>query len=357
MQRVETDKHPQAELKWEGQPADSTQTELKNASHLQQDPVQPSAMECCSKEAQTDMALQESKLTQTCLSAVTQQTQTVSCERLQTSQLTQTPVLLHHLASTQTEQHEACTAQQAEPAQAMQEAASTQTEQPMQEAAWTLAEQSVQEAALTQTGHPQEAASTQTEQHAQQASLSTQTPVPLQQPGSTQTEDMGSQMSQHTQTPLLLQCTAAAQAGVETAEAASQSDTQAQHSRAAEQQGEALHGEVMGLQLKVQSLQGIIDIQEQQLKAAAGQSSDAADQVGVHLLSSCTHNLCCQALAKEAVQTKNELLGLHPVSQACTCMSLSRKLSPQPKLLYVLQRFVGAPLISRQAPYHCFLGH
>ena len=47
---------------------------------------------------------------------------------------------------------------------------------------------------------------------------------------------------------------------------------------------EALHGEVTGLQLKVQSLQGIIDIQEQQLKAAAGQSSDAQDQVGLYLL-------------------------------------------------------------------------
>lgn len=268
----------QAELKWEGQSADGSQAELKKASHLQQAPVQPLAMECRSKHVQTDMALQESKLTQTCLSAVTQHTQTVSCERLQISQLTQTPVLLHHLASTQTEQHEACKAQQTEPAQSMQEAASTQTEYSLQEAASTQTEQSVQTAA-----------STQTEQHTQQASLSTQTIVLLQQPGSTQTEDMGSQMSQHTQTPLLLQHAAAAQAVVETAEATSQSDTQAEQSKAAEQQREALRGEVMGLQLKVQSLQGIIDIQEQQLKAAAGQSSDAADQVGSYLLSSCAH--------------------------------------------------------------------
>lgn len=276
----------QAELKWEGQPVDSTQTGLKKASHLQQPPVQPSAVERCSKDAQTDVALQESKLTQTCLSAATQQTQTVSCERLQVSQLTQTPVLLNHLASTQPEQHEECEVQQTKPAQSVQEAASTQTEYSSQEAAWTQTEQSVQGAASTQTGHLlQEAASTQTEQHTQQTSLCTQTPVLLQQPGSTQTEHTCSQMSQHTQTPLLLQHTAAAQAVVQTAEAACQSNTQAEQSRAAEQQVEALHEEMMGLQLKVQSLQGIIDIQEQQLKAAAGQSSDGADQVGLYLLS------------------------------------------------------------------------
>lgn len=82
----------------------------------------------------------------------------------------------------------------------------------------------------------------------------------------------------------MLQHTASAQAVVRTAEAASQSCTQAEQSSAAEQQIEALHGEVMGLQLKVQSLQGIINIQEQQLKAAAGQSSDDQDQVGLYLL-------------------------------------------------------------------------
>ena len=52
---------------------------------------------------------------------------------------------------------------------------------------------------------------------------------------------------------------------------------------------EALHGEVTGLQLKVQSLQGITDIQEQQLKTAAGQSSDAKDQVGLCLLFTYRH--------------------------------------------------------------------
>ena len=94
----------------------------------------------------------------------------------------------------------------------------------------------------------------------------------------------GSQASQQTQTPLLLQHTASAQAVVRTADAASQSCTQAEQSSAAEQQIEALHGEAVGLQLKVQSLQGIIDIQEQQLKVAAGQSSDAQDQVGLYRL-------------------------------------------------------------------------
>ena len=76
---------------------------------------------------------------------------------------------------------------------------------------------------------------------------------------------------------------------METAEAASQWSTQAEQSSAAEQQMEALRGEVTGLQSKVQSLQGIIDIQEQQLKAAAGQSGDAQDQVGLHLLLTSRH--------------------------------------------------------------------
>lgn len=337
--------HTQAELKWEGQPADGTQTELKKASHSQQAAWQPLAVECCSKDAQTDTTLQESKLTQTCLAAVTQQTQTVVCKRLQISQLTQTPVLLHHVASTQTEQLEACKAQQTQPAQSVLKAALTQTEYSLQEAAWTQTEQSVHEGASTQTEQSvqeaastqtdqsvREAALTQTEQHTQQASLCTQTPAPLQQPGSTQTEHMGSQMSQHTQTPVLLQHAAAAQAVVETADAGSQSDTQAEQSSAAEQQVEALRGEVMGLQLKVQSLQGIIDIQEQQLKAAAGQSNDAADQVGLYLLYTHKHGYAVKPYQRKLCRHKVSCWGCTKCLRHVHVRTCPSKLSPQPKL-------------------------
>ena len=106
----------------------------------------------------------------------------------------------------------------------------------------------------------------------------------MQQAESTQTDHIGLQASQHTQTHLLLQQRASTQTAVETAEAGSQSCTQAEQTTAAEQQIEALKGEVTGLQLKVQSLQGIIDIQEQQLKTAAGQTSGDADQVSSYLL-------------------------------------------------------------------------
>lgn len=276
VQRTKIETQTQTELQWEGKPADCAHTELKRACHdtLKQASQQTPAVEPCSKDTQTDLALQESVLTQTCLSAVTQtclsgvtqQTQTAPCKVLQMSQLSQTPVLLLQPASTQTEWYQACKAQQTQTGQLKQEAASTQTAKSLLEAA-----------------------STQTDYELQQASQCTQTPMLLQQPGSTQTEHIASQESQRTQTPLMLLHTASAQAVVETAEAASQSSTQAEQSNAAVQQIEALHGEVMGLQLKVQSVQGIIDIQGQQLKDAAGQSSNADDQVGFHLLFTSRH--------------------------------------------------------------------
>lgn len=106
----------------------------------------------------------------------------------------------------------------------------------------------------------------------------------VQQPVSTQTEHIGLLASQHTQTPLLLQHTASTQAVVGTSDAATQSTTQAEQASAAEQHIQAMHEEVTGLQLKVQALQGIVRIQEEQLTAAARPSSDAIDQVGTHFL-------------------------------------------------------------------------
>lgn len=62
------------------------------------------------------------------------------------------------------------------------------------------------------------------------------------------------------------------------ADAACQSCGDHQQVSVAQQRLEEVQGEVSGLQLKVQALQGIVAIQEQQLQAAAGQPSDQVNQ-------------------------------------------------------------------------------
>jgi len=61
-------------------------------------------------------------------------------------------------------------------------------------------------------------------------------------------------------------------------DAACQSSSHDEQASAAQQRLEEMQGEVTGLQLKVESLQGIVDIQEQQLQAAAGQTADQASK-------------------------------------------------------------------------------
>ena len=259
----------QIELRWE---AGATQSSLTEAQQQQQQhqqwqqqqqafrlaqtlPLIPNpasqqtqTAECHSQGAQTDMPLEESHSTQTLTSAIqllTRQTQCGPGLANFVSQSTQTPCQLQQTESTQTERLQLDSSQQTQ--------------------AMLLVQATV---------------STQTEHHAmQQASQHTQTPALLQQHGSTQTDDVISQLTQHTQTPLLRQTPASTQTAVETADAASQCQTLDEQASPAEQRVEAMQSEMAGLQLKVQSLQGIVDIQEQQLKAAAGLSDKDAQQV------------------------------------------------------------------------------
>ncbi|KAL0031176.1 hypothetical protein WJX77_008113 [Trebouxia sp. C0004] len=137
----------------------------------------------------------------------------------------------------------------------------------------------------------QQAVSTQTVDRSclSQSTQQTQTEQQLQQPASTQTASV-MQVSRSLQTAEVLQHTVSTQAfapgqqpvltqndAVATAEAACQSCNDSEQASASQQRLEELQGEISGLQLKVHSLQGIVDIQEQQLQAAAGQSSDQAD--------------------------------------------------------------------------------
>ena len=81
-----------------------------------------------------------------------------------------------------------------------------------------------------------------------------------------------------TQTCLIEHCQASTQTAVSSAEAACQCCSEDEQASAAQQRLEETHEEVMGLQSKVQSLQSIVDVQEQQLLAAAGQSRDQASR-------------------------------------------------------------------------------
>ena len=211
-----------------------------------------------SQGAQTDVRQQESCSTQTLTADIhvqSQQTQSGPGLEASKSQLTQTPLQSQQAASTQTQRHQAHSSQH------------TQTMLPKQKAALV-----------------------QTDNHAmQQASQHTQTIVLLQQHGSTQTNDYLCQLSQHSQTHLVLQTSASTQTTVETADTASQCQSLDEQASAAEQRIVAMQGEMAGLQLKVQSLQGIVDIQEQQLKAAAGQNNSDAQQV--HICRQCTRSL------------------------------------------------------------------
>jgi len=141
----------------------------------------------------------------------------------------------------------------------------------------------------------QQAVSTQTVDSLRlsQSTQQTQTETQMHQPASTQTAPV-MQVSQSLQTAEVLQHTTSTHAfaplqqpvltqtdAVATAEAACQSCNDSEQARASQQRLKELQGEVSGLQLKVLSLQGIVDIQEQQLQAAAGQSSDQVSYIQV----------------------------------------------------------------------------
>ena len=263
-QTTATQDFVQTELQWEHHAPGGTSAPQQEKQHgptagAQTMPVllkhalqQAEAIEHQSQAAQTDKPLLESQSTQTlthCTTGMSQQSQTEQVEQAQQiTQLTQT--LLHS-----------------------QQEASSQTEQPQHpQPSFTQQTQTVVQAPET--------ASTQTDHRAaKHASQRTQTQVLQQQHASTQSHDACSQVSQQTQTASLLLLPASTQTAVEVMDAACQSCTGGEKATAAEQRLEAMQGELAGLRLKVQSLQGIVDIQEQQLKAAAGQGSSGEEQV------------------------------------------------------------------------------
>ena len=244
----------------------------------QQTLIQNCTAPLSSRQTQTEVHADQSmsEHTQTEMQAhqvISQQSQTDTLQDLQTGlglQLrqhlsvgTQTASQLQQPVSVQIQTESPCSIVLSEETQTpllLQQAVSIQTEDSLcllQSTQQTQTEQQLQQPASTQTASVMQLSQSLQTADVIQHTTSTQTFVLLQQPVLTQTD------------------------AVATAEAACQSCNDSEQARASQQRLEDLQGEIFGLQLKVQSLQGIVDIQEQQLQAAAGQSSDQVSYIQI----------------------------------------------------------------------------
>ena len=108
-----------------------------------------------------------------------------------------------------------------------------------------------------------------------QRTQQTQTKLCVSHPASSQTA-LPEQLATAAQTCMLSQHDSATQAAASLADAACQCVSEQEVVKAAQDRIGEMQGQLIGLQLKVSSLQGIVNIQEQQLLAAAGHPNDQA---------------------------------------------------------------------------------